>query len=122
MEAVGIYLDRLAMLRGLKVKAVAAQAGVKAGYISRLISRDIKEPSASVLRALTEAVGGNWEDVGALLDARAGRSQAEVLADAWYAQVMRATTDQDALRQRLIRAIDSLLDRPDELDRALDQP
>jgi transcriptional regulator with XRE-family HTH domain len=122
VEAVGIYLDRLAMLRGLKVKAVAAQAGVKAGYISRLISRDIKEPSASVLRSLTEAVGGNWEDVGALLDARAGRSQAEVLADAWYAQVMRATNDQDALRQRLVKAIDSLLDHPDELDRALDQP
>lgn len=75
MEAVGIYLDRLAMLRGLKVKAVATQAGVKPGYISRLISHDIKEPSAKILRALTDAVGGNWEDVGALLDARAGRPQ-----------------------------------------------
>lgn len=122
MEAVGIYLDRLAMLRGLKVKAVAAQAGVKAGYISRLISRDIKEPSASVLRALTEAVGGNWEDVGALLDVRAGRTQAESLADAWYAQMMRTTADRDALRKRLVEAIDTLLEHPEELDRALDQP
>jgi transcriptional regulator with XRE-family HTH domain len=122
VEAVGIYLDRLAMLRGLKVKAVATQAGVKPGYISRLISHDIKEPSASVLRALTEAVGGNWEDVGALLDARAGRSQAESLADAWYAQMMRTTNDRDALRRRLVEAIDDLLDNPGELDRALRQP
>lgn len=116
MEAVGIYLDRLAMLRGLKVKAVAAQAGVKPGYISRLISRDIESPSASILRALTEAVGGNWEDVGALLDARANRPQAESLADAWYAQMMRTTTDRDALRRRLVAAIDSLLDHPEDLD------
>lgn len=122
MEAVGIYLDRLAMLRGLKVKAVAKQAGVKPGYISRLISSDIESPSARILRALTDAVGGNWEDVGALLDVRAGRSQAEVLADAWYAQAMRTTADRDALRQRLVKAIDSLLDQPGELDRALDRP
>lgn len=121
MEAVGIYLDRLAMLRGLKVKAVAAQAGVKAGYISRLISRDIKEPSASVLRALTDAVGGNWGDVGALLDSRAGRTHAEALADAWYAQLMRTTNDRDALRRRLVEAIDSLLDHPEDLDHVIDQ-
>jgi transcriptional regulator with XRE-family HTH domain len=122
VEAVGIYLDRLAMLRGLKVKAVATQAGVKPGYISRLISRDIKEPSASVLRALTEAVGGNWADVGALLDSRAGRTQAEALADVWYAQIMRTTSDRDALRRRLVEAIDGLLDHPEDLDRALDRP
>lgn len=117
MEAVGIYLDRLAMLRGLKVKAVAKQAGVKPGYISRLISQDIKAPSAGILRALTNAVGGNWEDVGALLDARANRHHAESLADAWYAQMMRTTTDRDALRRRLVEAIDDLLAHPKELDR-----
>lgn len=113
VEAVGIYLDRLAALRGLKVKAVAERAGVKAGYISRLISRDIKEPSASVLRALTDAVEGSWEDVGVLLDPRAKPSQAEALADAWYAQVKRASgAERDALRKRLLAAIDSLLEDP----------
>lgn len=114
MEAVGIYLDRVAMLRGLKVKAVAIQAGVKPGYISRLISRDIEAPSANVLRALTEAAGASWEDVGALLDGRAGRLQAEALADAWYAKLKGSKADQDPLRQRLLAAIDSLLeeDRP----------
>ena len=121
MEAVGIYLDRLAMLRGLKVKAVAKQAGVKPGYISRLISQDIKASSAHILRALNDAVGGNWEDVGALLDVRAGRSQAESLADAWYAQMMRTTNDRDGLRRRLVEAIDGLLEHPKELDRELDR-
>lgn len=121
MEAVGIYLDRLAMLRGLKVKAVAAQAGVKPGYISRLISRDIESPSAGILRALTDAVGGSWEDIGALLDERANRAHAETLADAWYAQMMRSTNDRDALRKRLVEAIDGLLDHPKELDREIDR-
>ena len=53
MEVVGFYFDRLTALRGLKVKFVAERAGVKPGYVSRLISRDIKEPSAAVLKALT---------------------------------------------------------------------
>lgn len=123
VEAVGIYFDRLTTLRGLKVKAVAAQAGVKSGYVSRLISHDIEDPSARLLRALNDAVGGNWDDVGALLDDRAGRAHAESLADAWYSQIMRtATTDHDALRRRLVEAIDSLLENPKALDRVLDQP
>lgn len=122
MEAVGIYLDRMASLRGLKVKAVAEQAGVKAGYISRLISRDIKEPSASILKALTDAVGGSWEDVGALLDPRATPTQAEVLADAWYAQIRRASdAERDALRRRLLAAVDSLLGDQDRLAQELRQ-
>jgi len=53
VEVVGFYFDRLTALRGLKVKFVAERAGVKPGYVSRLISRDIKEPSAAVLKALT---------------------------------------------------------------------
>lgn len=65
--AAAIYIDRLIALRDLKVKAVHVQAGVKPGYVSRVISGDIKEPSAVVLHALTMAVEGSWEDVGALL-------------------------------------------------------
>jgi transcriptional regulator with XRE-family HTH domain len=122
VEAVGIYLDRLADLQGLKVKAVATQAGVKPGYISRLISRDIKEPSASVLKALTDAVGGSWEDVGALLDARADRAQAEALADAWYARIRQSSgVERDVLRRRLLSAIRPLLENPDQLARFLHQ-
>lgn len=114
--AVGIYLDRVAELRGLKVKAVAARAGVKPGYVSRLISGDIESPSASILRALTEAAGASWEDVGVLLDGRAERVQAEALADAWYARLMGVSeSERDALRRRLLAAIDLLLENPSGL-------
>lgn len=56
MQAVGIYFERLAELRGMKVKAVAERAGVKPGYVSRLVSQDIKEPSARkrLLRAIED--------------------------------------------------------------------
>ena len=111
MEAVGVYFDRLVILRGLKVKAVSERAGVKPGYISRLISRDIKDPAASTLKAVNEAVGGNWEDVGALLDPRATVAHAEALADAWYARVMQTTgAERDVLRRRLRAIVDELLD------------
>lgn len=114
MEAVGVYFDRLANLRGLRVGAVAMQAGKKPGYISRLISRDIEDPAASTLKAVNDAVGGSWEDVGALLDPRATIEQAEALADAWYAQLMRTQgIDQDRLRRRLIDAADALLKEQD---------
>lgn len=123
MEAVGIYFDRLTALRGLKVKAVAARAGVKAGYVSRLISRDVGEPSASILRALTDAVDGSWDDVGALLDPRANRSQAEALADAWYARTSHANgAERDALRRRLLAAVNELLGDEDQLRQELRQP
>lgn len=115
MEAVGIYFNRLVERQGLKVKTVAEQAGVKPGYISRLASKDIKDPSARLLRAVTDAVGGSWEDVGALLDPRATREQAETLADAWYTQLMQANgAARDALRQRLLAVVDSLLADQDQ--------
>lgn len=111
MEAVGVYFDRLVSLQGLKVGAVAAQAGKKPGYISRLISRDIHDPAASTLKAVNDAVGGSWEDVGALLDPRATKEQAEILADAWYARLMRMQgVNRDALRRRLVEAADALLE------------
>lgn len=120
MEAVGFYFDRLTALRGLKVKFVAEHAGVKPGYVSRLISRDIKEPSAAVLKALCDAVGGSWEDVGALLDAHASRSHAEALAEVWYTKITQGSgADRSALKQRLLLAIDDLLDDPDERQRVL---
>lgn len=114
MEAVGVYFNRLAERRGLKVGAVAEQAGKKAGYISRLISQDIHDPAASTLKAVNDAVGGSWQDVGALLDPRATAEQAEALADAWYEQLMRTRgIDQDMLRRRLIEAADALLKEQD---------
>ena len=89
MDIVGVYLDHLIALRGLKVKAVHQQAGVKPGYISRIISRNIQEPSASILRALTKATGGSWDDVGMLLSTNATRDQAELLAEAWHTKITR---------------------------------
>lgn len=83
VEAVGVYFDRLIALKGLKVKAVSEQAGVKPGYISRLISRGIKEPGASTLRAINDAVGGSWEHVGVLLQEKATTTQAKLLAEQW---------------------------------------
>lgn len=123
MEAVGVYIDRLTELRGLKVKAVAEQAGVKPGYVSRIISRDIGEPPASTLWALNEAVAGSWEDVGALLDPKATRLQAEALADAWYAHTTKASAeDREKVRRRLLAAVDELLNDEDQLRRELRQP
>lgn len=123
MIAVAIYVDRLTKLRGMKVKAVAERAGVKPGYVSRVISKDVKEPSATILRALVEAVSGSWEDAGVLLDPRADRAQAEALADAWYARTTQVNgTNNDALRQRLLAAVDDLLGSEDQLRRELRQP
>ena len=122
MEAVGIYLDRLLTLQGIKIKVIAERAGVAPGYISRLVSGDIAQPSATILKALTDAVGGSWDDVGALLDERSGRIQAEALADAWYAQLTQTTgVERDLLRRRLLAAMGPLLDDPDQLRRLLGQ-
>lgn len=120
MEAVGVYIERLTDLRGLKVKAVAERAGVKPGYVSRIVSRDIGEPPASTLWALNEAVAGSWEDVGVLLDPKATRSQAEALADAWYARTTQASPeDREKVRQRLLAAVNELLSDEDRLRQEL---
>jgi transcriptional regulator with XRE-family HTH domain len=118
VEAVGIYLNKLTDLRGLKVKAVAEKAGVKPGYVSRLISHDVKEPSASVLRALTQAVEGSWEDVGILLDPRADRLLAELLAEIWYKR-SQGNNELEALRARLLESVDDLLNDEAKLRREL---
>jgi transcriptional regulator with XRE-family HTH domain len=120
VEAVGIYIDRLTDLRGLKVKAVAERAGVASGYVSRLISHNVGEPSASILWSLNEAVAGSWEDVGALLDPQASRSQAEALADAWYAKTTRVSAEErEKVRRRLLAAVDDLLSDEDRLRQEL---
>jgi len=118
--AIGFYIDRLTVLRGMKIGGVATAAGVKPGYVSRLISGDIKEPSARVLKALTDAVGGSWDDIGMLLDEGASQEQAEMLADAWYARTSKAadTTERDLLQRRLLAAIRMILE-DDELLRSL---
>lgn len=118
VEAVGIYFDRLTDLRGLKVKSVAERAGVKPGYVSRLISADVKEPSASVLRALTKAVEGSWEDVGILLDPRANRQHAELLAQAWYER-SQGNNEWEILRSRLLSSVEDLLNDDEKLRREL---
>lgn len=121
MEAVGVYIDRLTELRGLKVKVVAERAGVKPGYVSRIISRDIEEPPANKLWALNEAVGGSWEDVGVLLDPKATRLQAEALADAWYVRSTGSAEDREKVRRRLLAAVDELLNDEDRLRQELRQ-
>lgn len=123
MQAVGTYFDRLIALRGLKVKTVSEQANVKPGYVSRLKSQDIKEPAASTLKAVNDAVGGSWDDVGVLLDARATIEQAEALAEACYSRLKKMSDlDRDALRRRLLAATRSLLSDDDQLDQLLRQP
>lgn len=117
VQAVGTYFDHLIELQGLKMKAVMAQAGVQAGYLSRLISGDIKQPAATTLRAITEAVGGSWEDVGVLLSEAATSEHAEVLAEAWFTKVLGASGEnREALRARLASAAQELLKNPDLLN------
>lgn len=68
MRAVGAYFDCLIDVRGLKMKWVCEQADVKPGYISRLVSGEIKTSFTHTTRAINRIVQGSWVDVGELLD------------------------------------------------------
>lgn len=117
VQAIGTYFDKLVELRGLKIRAVSKHADVGENYISRLRTGEVKEPSAKILQALTEAVGGSWNDIEALLDPNASTAQAEALAEAWYSRFKRmGMAEQNALKRRLIEAIRPLIDDPSRLD------
>ena len=104
VQAIGVYLDHLIELRGLKIKAVSARAGVKSNYISRLRTGDTQAPSAAILRALTRAAGASWDDVGALLDADASTADAQLLAEAWFRAQETGAPVGDELSRRLAAA------------------
>lgn len=82
--AVGAYLKMLADVQPGTVAAATARAGVQAKYIWRLEHHEIKEPSARVLRLLTESLRGSWEDVGKLIaDETATAEHGRSVALAW---------------------------------------
>src|SRR5579859_7108263 len=113
--AIGFYIDRLTVLRGMKIGGVATAAGVKPGSVSRLISGDIKEPSARVLKVLSDAVEGSWNDSGVSLDDGATQDQAELLTDAWYARTSNgADTTGDSWSRSAWRRIVAHIDGPDD--------
>ena len=113
VSAVGSYLRTLANIQRLTEAEVTEQAGVQTKYMWRLESAQIKEPSARVLRALTVAVNGSWDDIGDLIirdDVNEDDGRARALA--WAAQ---AGLISPGTRVILDRA------SPDELDRAAEE-
>lgn len=63
MQEIGAYLRGKIRENGLKVGAVQKAAGVGTNYIWRLETGKIGRPPITVLRALTEAVRGQWSEV-----------------------------------------------------------
>lgn len=63
MQEIGGYLRGKIFENGLKVGAVQKMVGVAPNYIWRLETGKIKQPSIRVLKALTEAVRGQWSEV-----------------------------------------------------------
>jgi transcriptional regulator with XRE-family HTH domain len=68
VKAIGAYFRRKARENRLTIKAVAEEAGVGPNYIWRLENGSVGRPSAELLKAITRAVRGTWEEVGHFLD------------------------------------------------------
>jgi transcriptional regulator with XRE-family HTH domain len=82
--AVGAYFKTLADIQPGTIASRTGDAGVQSKYIWRLEKHEIKEPSAKVLRQLTKALNGNWEDVGELIaDEEAVAADGRQRALAW---------------------------------------
>lgn len=108
--AVGEYVRTLADLQRITYVDVAESAGVQAKYIWRLENELIKEPSARVLRLLTTAVRGSWDDIGELItmaDTPEGEGRARALA--WATQSGLITPGERVVFEQA---------KPEELDRA----
>jgi transcriptional regulator with XRE-family HTH domain len=112
VAAVGAYFKTLADIQPGSMPKMVENLGIQAKYIWRLENNKIKEPSAKLLRLITESLRGSWEDVGALLtDDKAEPSDGRARALAW------------ALRAGLVKETDrAILERAtaDELRQAAD--
>lgn len=110
VAAVGAYVRTLADLQRITYAEVAEAAGVQAKYIWRLENEAIKEPSARVLRLLSMAVRGSWDDIGELIvksDATETDGRARALA--WATQAGLITPGERAVFEQA---------KPEELDQA----
>lgn len=108
--AVGAYFKTLSDIQTETMAAMAERVGVQAKYIWRLENKKIKEPSAKMLRILTDALNGSWEDVGELIrDDKATASDGRTRALTW---ALRAGLVKESDRAVLARAT------PDELRQA----
>lgn len=113
VAAVGAYVRTLADLQRITYAEATEEAGVQPKYIWRLENEAIKESSARVLRLLTKAVHGSWEDVGELIaDVKATPQNGRAKALAWATQSgMITPTDRVVIEQAT----------PDELDQAAEE-
>lgn len=113
VAAVGAYFKTLADVQPGTIADVTGLAGVQAKYIWRLENVKIKEPSAKVLRLLTLALKGSWEDVGELIaDEAASVADGRTRAMVWALQ---AGLVKDANRQTFEHATAEELDRAIEM-------
>lgn len=112
VASVGAYIRTLADLQRITYAEVAEVAGVQAKYIWRLENAAIKEPSARVLRELTDAVHGLWEDVGELIVKEdAGIAEGRARALAWATRAGLITSENRLVFEQA---------KPEELEQAAD--
>lgn len=110
VAAVGAYVRTLADLQRITYAEVAEAAGVQAKYIWRLENEAIKDPSARILRLLSIAVRGSWDDIGDLItETNATEADGRARALAWAARAGLITPGDRAVLEQA---------KPDELDRA----
>jgi hypothetical protein len=83
-KPLGRYLETSRRLNGIKPKQVAAAADTYPNILKKLISGDTEKPGFEMIRKLTKAVKGKWEDVWWIQEHRVDEATAQLLAEARY--------------------------------------
>lgn len=84
-KPLGTYLETLRQLHGIRPKQVAAAADTYPNVLKKLINGDTVKPGLEMIRQLTKAVKGAWEDVWWIQEHRIDAETARVLAEARFA-------------------------------------
>lgn len=84
-KPLGTYLETMRRLNGIKPKQVAAAADTYPNILKKLISGDTVKPGFEMVRKLTKAVKGKWEDVWWIQEHGVDEGTAKLLAEARYA-------------------------------------
>lgn len=105
MEAVGSYIETLREVRGLQSQTVVALAGLEnSTYLWRIEQGKLKNPGASQILAIIEAVGGSFEHVARLMKSdKATRADGKRLAIQWLNE-----SQQQSLTDRIEQAIEQI--------------
>lgn len=122
MQAVGAYLWELRRRKGVSRATVGKALGdVDHSQIER-IEKGQTDTRGSLLLAFVHAVGGNPDDVVALMvEPKATADEGKQLAAQWWSQQIQGATpqEQDERRQQAMALVDALLADPAKLDRLM---